>query len=255
MSEKVQIRVHGSPNLPTLIYLPGLHGNWCLVGRFRRAIADRARFVEISYPSTINWSLEEHAAAVEAALAEHGVEQGWILGESFGSQVLWAIVHRNKFRIQGLVLAGGFVRHPFRWGARIAMKLCGDSFFTAIRWMLFGYAKLSRFRFRASPETYIEIRQFIDGLSKHDLQAAKHRLRLVAHSDFCSTARTARVPIYALSGLFDPVVPWIWVRGWMKKNCHALLEYKIIWHADHNVLGTAPETASQQVLKWLAQAA
>ena len=46
MPEQLEIRIHGDGSLPTLIYLPGLHGNWTLVGNFRRALNGRLRFVE-----------------------------------------------------------------------------------------------------------------------------------------------------------------------------------------------------------------
>src|SRR5207253_10526248 len=82
MAENVQIRIHGPATLPALIYLPDLHGNWKLLGGFRRALAERVRLVEVSYPSTLTWSLADHAAAVERALAEHGIAEGWLLGES-----------------------------------------------------------------------------------------------------------------------------------------------------------------------------
>ena len=251
--ENIQLRIHGSSDLPTLIYLPGLHGNWSLVGGFRRALGGRVRFVEITYPSTLTWSLEEHAAAVETVLAQHQVASGWLLAESFGSQIAWVLIGRKQFSVQGLVLAGGFVQHPFRMGARLAQKFCDDISFSILRRILFGYARVSRFRFRRSPETFGEIQEFIAGLKPRDLQAAKHRLHLVAQGDLCSIAHHAPIPVYALTGLFDPVVPWIWVRRWMKKNCAALREYKIIWHADHNVLGTASAKAAEQVWRWMNQ--
>ena len=37
MSDSVELRQQGDPTLPALIYLPGLHGDWTLVGSFRRA--------------------------------------------------------------------------------------------------------------------------------------------------------------------------------------------------------------------------
>jgi len=64
MSDVLQIRVHGEAGLPTLIYLPGLHGDWLLVTRFRLAVAGRVRFVEFTYPHTVTWSLADFAAAV-----------------------------------------------------------------------------------------------------------------------------------------------------------------------------------------------
>jgi hypothetical protein len=249
--EKVQVRVHGSSESPTLIYLPGLHGNWCLVGGFRRAMGDRVRFVEITYPSTIHWTLEEHAAAVEKELRDFGVTGGWFIAESFSSQVAWTILSRNSFPMYGLVLAGGFVQHPFRWGARLAQKWCDDISFALLRRILFGYARISRFRFRRSPETFQEIQEFVDKLTPRELEAAKHRLHLINQSDLCSAARDAKIPIYALTGLFDPIVPWIWVRRWMKRNCRSLQEYRIIWHADHNVLGTASKKSADSVWRWM----
>ena len=56
-TEGVKVRVHGPESLPTLVYLPGLHGNWTLIAGFRKALAQRLRFVEISYPPTLTWSL------------------------------------------------------------------------------------------------------------------------------------------------------------------------------------------------------
>ena len=119
------MRVHGDASLPTLIYLPGLHGDWTLVGSFRRALGGRVRFVEVTYPRTLTWSLEDYARGVETALAEQGITRGWLLGESFSSQVVWSLVARERFQIEGVILAGGFVRHPMRWGVRLAERLCG----------------------------------------------------------------------------------------------------------------------------------
>ena len=69
MNEELQLRIHGDAALPTLIYLPGLHGDWTLVTSFRLALAGRVRFVEFTYPRTLMWSLEDYARAIEAALA------------------------------------------------------------------------------------------------------------------------------------------------------------------------------------------
>src|SRR6266850_5353657 len=160
MLENVDVRIHGSAGLPTLIYLPGLHGNWKLLGGFRRALAGRVCLVEVTYPSTLTWSLEEHAAAVERALAENGITEGWLLGESFSSQVVWAMLARHQFNVRGLILAGGFVRHPLRWAARLAQRFCDDISFSLLRRILFGYARVSRFRFSRSPETFLEIQEF-----------------------------------------------------------------------------------------------
>ncbi|MCX6927560.1 MAG: alpha/beta hydrolase [Verrucomicrobia bacterium] len=251
MTEKLEMRVYGDASLPTLIYLPGLHGDWTLVASFRRALRGRVRFVEVTYPRTLTWSLDDYASGVEVELSERGIERGWLLGESFSSQVVWSLVARSRFHIEGVILAGGFVRHPMRWWVRLAERFCGGLSLGLLTRILFGYARVARFRYRRSPEVQANIQEFIARRTALDLQAAKHRLRLIAQNDFRSAARQVRVPVYALTGLVDPIVPWWWVRPWLRKNCPNLRDYRIIWRADHNVLGTAAEAAAEQVVQWM----
>jgi hypothetical protein len=63
------------------------------------------------------------------------------------------------------------------------------------------------------------------------------------------------MPLYALSGIIDPIVPWWFVRPWLRKNCSALREYHLVWKADHNVLGTNPGASAERVLQWMATVA
>lgn len=251
MPETLQLRIHGEASLPTLIYLPGLHGDWTLVGGFRQHVLGHARFVEFTYPRTLDWSLDDYAAAIEAALVQNGITGGWLLGESYGSQVLWALVGRGKFPAQGLILAGGFVKHPLRWAVRLAEKLCGRISMSLLVWIIFNYAKIARFRYRRSPETVAHIDEFIVRRTDLDRRAAQHRLHLIAANDPRPVARQTTLPVHYLSGWLDPIVPWPLVRRWLRKNCPALRECKIIRTADHNVLGTAPAEAVRQILTWM----
>ncbi|HWX20458.1 MAG TPA: alpha/beta hydrolase [Candidatus Binatia bacterium] len=249
--EKVELRVHGSPALPTLIYLPGLHGDWTLVASFRRALAGRMRFVEATYPRTLSWSLDDYAAGVEKALAAAGITAGWLLGESFSSQVVWSMAARKRFQIESIILAGGFARHPTPLAARFAQHLTGGVSMRLLKPLLAGYASVARFRYRHSPEVRKSMEEFIARRTLEDKQAAQHRLGLVAQNDPRRIAQQTSLPVYALTGALDPIVPWIWVRRWLKKNCPALRAFKIIWRADHNVLATAPEASAEQVVKWI----
>lgn len=249
--EKVQLRIYGNDSLPTLIYLPGLHGDWTLIGSFRQQVIGKTRFVEMTYPRTLTWSLDEYAAAVEAALLENGIDHGWLLGESFGSQVLWAMVGRNQFRLDGLILAGGFVKHPINLAIRMAEKLFGRISLRMVAAIIFGYAKIARFRYRRSPETMSALGEFIERRTQQDLQAAQHRLHLVAENDPREIAKRVEIKVFALTGILDPIVPWPLVRRWLRKNCASLRDYQIITRADHNVLATAPRHAAAQILKWV----
>jgi pimeloyl-ACP methyl ester carboxylesterase len=251
MDEKLQLRVHGEASLPTLIYLPGLHGDWTLVGGFLQALNGRVRFVEITYPRTLVWSLDDYAAAIETALAQKRIVSGWLLGESFGSQPLWALVARGKFMAQGVILAGGFVKHPMRWTMWLAERLTGRMSNTLFVWIIFSYAKIARFRYRHSPETLARIDEFVARRTDLDRRAAQHRLHLIAGFDPRQVASQTKLPVFGLSGILDPIVPWPFVRRWLKRNCPTLRDYKIIKSADHNVLGTAPKRAARQVLEWM----
>jgi len=252
--EELQIRVQGDASQPTLIYLPGLHGDWTLIPTFKRALGDRARFVEVTYPRTLTWSLDDYAANLEIVLAQKGITRGWILAESFGSQILWPMIARGKFQIQGIVLAGGFVKHPVRAAVRFAEK-CGRGIpLRWLIWIMFTYAKIARYRYRHSPETQASIQEFIARRSVElDRHAGVHRLRLIAASDFRDIARTTKIPLFAVTGAIDPIVPWLSVRSWLRRNCPALRDYKIFWRADHNVLSTAAQASADQVVHWMNQ--
>jgi len=255
MSEdELQIRVHGGASQPTLIYLPGLHGDWTLISSFTHALGNRARFVDITYPRTLTWSLDDYATHMETTLTAKGITRGWLLGESFGSQIVWAMVARGKFQIDGIVLAGGFVKHPIRTAVRLAAKWGRGIPLRWLIWIMFTYAKIARYRYRHSPETRASIQEFIARRSVElDRQAGVHRLQLIAGSDFCHVANSTKIPVFAITGGIDPIVPWFWVRSWLRRRCPALREYKIMWRADHNVLSTAAQASADQVVQWMNQ--
>ena len=254
MSEdELQLRIYGDDSRQTLIYLPGLHGDWTLIGPFRRAIGNKVRFVEVVYPRTLTWSLDDYAEAIENALTTSGITQGWLLGESYGSQVLWPLAGRGNFKAQGLILAGGFVKHPMRrtvlWTEKLTARI-STSFFVCL---IFGTAKIARYRCRRSPEKIAFINEFILRRTPLDRQAAQHRLRLIARNDPCAIARTTTTPVFALTGSFDPIVPWRPVRRWLQRNCPALRDFKVFTNSDHNVLRTSATSAASQILEWMME--
>ncbi len=248
------MRVHGARELPTLVYLPGLHGDWTLASSFRAAVAGQVRFVEFTYPRTLTWQVEDYAAAIEEALTAQGIRSGWLLAESFGSLVGWALVGRGRFQALGLVLAGGFVKHPWPWGARLMGSLGRATPMPLHHAIMMGYALYARFRHRQAPETRASIHEFVARRTLPDRQAMWARLELVAASDPRPIARRTRLPVFYLAGLLDPLVPWPWVRWWLRRNCPGYRGGKTCWRADHNALGTQPKLAAQVLLRWIQAA-
>ena len=259
--EEIQLRLHGSAELPTLIYLPGLHGDWTLVASFRAAVRGRALFVEFTYPRTTSWSLEDYARAVIAKLKEHDIAAGWLLAESFSSQVAWKIVelaganraHAVAFSPKGIVLCGGFVRHPTIWGVHFVRHCNRLVPAWLMRVLLRVYAAYAHLRHRRAPETFASINEFVARRTEEDRQAILHRYALIIQNDLRPIARQWTHPVFYLSGFVDPIVPWPLVRPWLRRHCRGLRGSRIIFNADHNVLGTAPKESAEQIFRWMQE--
>jgi pimeloyl-ACP methyl ester carboxylesterase len=253
--EVIQVRIHGAASLPTLVYLPGLHGDWTLVASFRAAIQGRVRFVEFTYPRTTSWSLENYAREVSQALVRNGIQSGWVIGESFSSQVAWKMIELasdgRAFQPQGVILAGGFVRYPIMIGVRVVRRINALMPPWLIRVALRIYAAYARLRHRNAPETRASIDEFVARRTEPDRQAILHRYGLILSSNADDVASRCGLPVYYLSGFVDPIVPWIFVRPWLRRHCPGFRDSRIVFNADHNVLGTAPHRSVEQVLQWM----
>lgn len=255
-TDALQIRVHGTADRPTLIYCPGLHGDWTLVSSFRAAVTNQVRFVEFTYSRSTTNTLDDYAAAIEQAFRAHSITNGWLLGESFGSQVVWKLVERSRtnstFHPNGVILAGGFVKHPWKWGVRTMESVTARSPQWCVNAGLWVYGRYAQFRHRHAPETKASIKEFVRNRQEMaDRLAVRHRLDLIAGNDPRFTARQKCLPIYSLAGLVDPLVPNPSVTRWLRKNCPGFRDSRMIWRADHNVLATAPQKSADQIEQWM----
>jgi pimeloyl-ACP methyl ester carboxylesterase len=257
MSEwnELQMRIHGEADRPTVIYLPGIHGDWTLVSSFRVALGNRVRFIEFTYPRTRTWSLDDHARAVLDKLAAHGVQDGWIVAESFSSVVAWAVLERaaaSGFGVKGVILSGGFVRYPYPLLVHLARALNRAIPFWMVKMLCWIYGRYATVRHRQAPETLEGVAEFARRRCEEaDRQAMLHRYNLILESDARRLVQNADIPIYQLCGSLEPVVPWWPVRRWLRRHCPTYKGSRLIWRADHNVLGTAPRTAAEQVISWI----
>lgn len=257
--ERLQLRVHGDSSLPTLIHLPGLHGDWTLLGPFRAALGGRARFVESTYPRRLDWSLDDYAGAIEAALLERGITSGWILGESFSSLVAWQFLARQQaperaatFNVTGLILVGGFIRHPWPWAVRFAHSTSRIVSLKLLRHLCKLYGRAARRRYCDCPEVVAELDEFVERRTiEPDRQVITHRYTLIAQSDPRSIVCQTALPVYQLSGAWDPIVPWWQIRPWLRRHCPGHRASGIIWSGGHNVLLSAPRKSADQIMSWV----
>jgi len=248
----LRLRVHGPPGLPLVLYLPGIHGDWTLVGGLRDALAGRVRFAEFTYPRTTDWSLGDYACAIESLLLQAGEVEGWVLAESFGSQIAWPFcAHSLRFQPRGLILAGGFGRYPMPTLARLGLQVGPRLPLCWLLDLLRVYGWVARWRFRGAPARRDDIREFIARRTSADRDAAVHRLRLIVTNDPAPLAGGLVLPVHYLTGFLDPVVPWPWVPGWLRKHCRGFRGWRMIWGADHNVLGSGSKASADVILGWV----
>ncbi|UPT72713.1 MAG: alpha/beta hydrolase [Elusimicrobiota bacterium] len=233
----VSVRVHEGRG-PNLVYLPGIHGDWGLIGAFRRALGDRVRFVEFAY-SKDDVTLEHLAELVHAELEKAGVRSGWLLGQSFGSQVAWALIARG-FKADGVVLAGGFAKHPWPWGARLFRALLSAVPYGVINPVYKGYTVLCNAVARRGPEEAEELMAFARARGGRDWKATTWRLKLIAEGDPGPVVRGFAAPVHYLGGGIDPLVPWPLVVRGLRRDCPGYKGEVILPYADHNVLGSSP---------------
>lgn len=245
----VSIRVHAGSG-PTLVYLPGLHGDWGLIGQFRRELGTKVRFVEFSY-SKEPVTLAHLAELVHGELTKAGVHGGWLLGQSFGSQVAWALLERG-YAADGVILAGGFVKHPWPWGVALMRGVMGGLPAGAIKPVYSAYSRACNALARREGEQAAEIMEFAGRRGAPEWRAAAWRLRLIADNDPRSVARRTKVPVHYLGGGIDPLVPWPAIVSWLKRECPGWRGEAILPLSDHNVLGSAPRESAERILSWIA---
>lgn len=250
---QVQLCLERGHDAEPLLYLPGLHGDWTLVGGFHRAVRGRCRFGGFTYPRREDWTLDDYARDLGAALEEAGVRSGWLLAESFGSQVAWAMVRmgESRFRVRGIILAGGFVRHPWIGGVHLVRWILDRM----PAWMLRGFLRAWRaytlLRSRGNPGLQAAVESFVARRNHADRRAVIRRLDLIAGTDFRGVAAVAEVPVWHLTGFWDPIVPWPLVAPWLRRWCVGWRGERVILRADHTVLVVAPETSAETALGWL----
>lgn len=251
--------MHSPGATPTLVYLPGLHGDWTLAGRFRRALGSRACFVEFTYPRSLDWDLDDYAQAVMAALRSHGITRGWLIGESFSSQVAWAMIVRQEqdgraalsFQIEGVILSGGFVRYPSDWELCAGMwvqdrlpEACWEFSFACL-------VRLAGWLARHDALTRDDVAEFVARRTPEDRRAIQRRMQLLAEHDSRPAARTTRVPVYQLTARGDFIVPWRPVRRWLRAECPGYRATRVVPFSSHSVLFSRPDLAAPQILRWI----
>lgn len=218
--------------------------------RLRLELKDKVRWVDIAYPELKSQDIRDYARAVLAALEESGIKKGWVLAESFGSQVAWELVRHGKgaIDIEGIILAGGFIRHPLPWGARLLKKLSYAFPRGTTNAMGIAGAFLCR-KMARNEEMMEDLKSF--PFDKRSLIGFGNRLALIAGNDPRETARKTDIPVYMIAGFWDFLVPLPLVWLWLKRHCPGYREGKVVFFADHAVAVSRPVETAKAILLWM----
>ena len=237
-----------------------MHGDWTLVGPFRRALTGRATLAETTYPRRPEWRLDDYAHSIEQAALAHGISRLWLLAESFSSQVAWTMIRRTQdetspLQIQRMILAGGFVRHPWPWGVSLAHRASRAIPSWLLKRLCMVYGKLACRRCGPDAEIAAETTEFVKRRTEpEDRRTLTSRYRLIANADLRPVARRTRLPVFLMSGALDPIVPWWLVRPWLQRNCPGFRDSHIIPRTGHNHLLDAPQASAARILEWISSA-
>ena len=183
---------------PTIVYLPGTHGNDAFYGSFRTRFPQRAGRC-LTYPVNSGWDLNGYTEWLKKELG--GLRSYVLLAESFGS--LLAIAHgaEDPAGLRGIVFLGGFVRSPYpmlpSWIAHLVPSP-QNQFMSGIGASLL-LEKGNRNHYELD-----EVSTALTGLSRRDL---RDRLRVVLKADLRDQLSRIRAPFIALQGSDDRIVP------------------------------------------------
>lgn len=250
-SDVLRCRVHGPDAAPTLVYLPGIHGDWTLIGRLRQRFLPAVRWIEFTYPRDPAWTLNDYASGIRTLLEERGIHRAWVLAESFGSQVAWPLLaDPAAFVAQGLILAGGFGAYPSALLLRLGRWVAGVLPLAAWRAPLQVYAWVGRKRIGPHPELAPDLEEFLQRRTPEDLRAVQHRMTLIAGNHPEPLAQKVRCPTYYLTGLMDPIVPWPTVPRWLRRHCPGFAGWRIVPCSDHAVLVNATSASAIWIRRW-----
>jgi pimeloyl-ACP methyl ester carboxylesterase len=243
----------------TLIYLPGLHGDDTLLRGFRRELSGKAELICFGYPreSSMNWTFDDYARELDEFLGSQKSGHGWIIAESFGSQVAWAWLARRMgsslrsgWVCDGVILVGGFVSHPWPRMAAYAERFLGRTSDRKARAFLGVYETFSRIRHRGDPRQAAGIAEFVrERMVPGDRDRLRHRIRLMLSADWRATARQTALPVWYVSGFWDLLVPWSPVRRWLKRECPGYKGFRMMWGSDHAVLYSQPVAVARWILE------
>ncbi len=226
--------------LPTLVLLPGLHGNGVLFRPLLESLPSAVTAIVVSYPEHQPLGYRELLPIVLAALPTSGPFV--LLGESFSGPLAILAAATRPRGLVGVVLCGSFVRNPHpcipSWAAVLVRP-----------WQFRLFPRFSRWKALLSGYSTEALRELIqEALSRVAPAVLACRVREVLRADVTRELASCTVPVLYLRGTNDWVVP-AWNVASVRRCCPQLQVAE--FPAPHLVLQVATAPALEVILRML----
>lgn len=249
-------QVSGREELPPLVYLPGVHGDWTPLVSARPLLSDGLRLVEVAYPRVDHWSLEDFGEALDALLDRLGLQSVHLVGESFGSLVAWQFGLTHSERVRSLILVGGFAQPPsFRRAALARRALMLTPTFLLERGIDV-YVSYKNRRGEQRPPPSEGVMSYAAVRTTRGRRATANRMRIIQRTDFRPHLHRVVVPVRYIGGENDRVVPVQRQLETLERHLPESCDFqsRLLAGAGHVIIASHPGQATRHITDWVREA-
>lgn len=227
---------------PLLVLMPGLDGTGVLFERFVAELPSEIRTRIVNYRNDAAQSLEAHAAAASAILANESVV---LLAESFSGLVALKLLGEHKVRVEKVIFIASFAKAPRRY-----LNVLTRLFPTLVRGIKFIPRALWRIFCLGTRASDADVAWLKSVLARANPEVIAHRLKLVASARLVPCGRIG-VPAFYLQGIGDRLVPARAARA-----LGALFKEFTVLRIDgpHFLLQAAPRECAETIAKLVLDA-
>ncbi len=240
---------------PPLIYLPGVQGDPSLLDRARGHLNAHHRLIEVTYPRPSEWSLADHARALDDLLDTLELDAAHLLAESFGSLVGLEFGLSRPERVRSLIMVGGFCRPVAEGRAMFARGALGTLPSSWLERGLQLVASLNDAGEDLEDEMGWAAIPRVASQSPRARKAAANRLAIIARTDFSRRLGEIQFPVRYIGGSADAVVPVLSEVSLLRRrlNPRSGFQSHIIPLGPHSILMSDAEQTARRVRRWVSE--
>lgn len=240
---------------PPLVYLPGVQGDPSLLERARDHLRAHHRLIEVTYPRPPEWSLADHARALEDLLDTLELDSAHLLAESFGSLVGLEFGLSRPERVRSLIMVGGFCRPVAGGRAMLARGALGTLPSSWLDRGLQFVASLNEAGEDLEDELGWAAIPRVASQSPRGRRAAANRLAIIGRTDFSRRLGEIRFPVRYIGGSADAVVPVLGEVGLLRRrlNPRSGFQSHIIPLGPHSILMSEAAQTAGRVRRWVSE--